>query len=52
MNKLNEQYLKSRETHKRSFNKKWWILWLIILVIFLVRVIIEILSQLDKVNLP
>lgn len=50
MSKLNEQYFKSRETHKKGFNKKWWILWVVILIIFLVRVGFEIASQIDDIG--
>lgn len=34
MTKLNRQYFKTRETHKRKFKKPWWLLWLTLLLIF------------------
>lgn len=48
MNKQNQQYFETREKHKKSFHKKAWVIWLIILVIGIVWIYKEISFQIDK----
>jgi len=48
MNRQNQQYFETKEEHKKSFHKKAWIIWLIILMIGIAWIFNEISFQIDK----
>ncbi|MFB6344125.1 hypothetical protein ACE1ET_20570 [Saccharicrinis sp. FJH62] len=45
MNRLNEQYFKTKEIHKKNFKKQWWILWIVLLTAFFLYIYSEINTQ-------
>lgn len=48
MNKLNRQFFKTKEIHKKNYNKYGWVLWILVVLILIFWLWWEIKSQMNE----